>query len=140
MVTVFVYNNDVQGALRTLKKEQQREGTFRYVKAKHCFKSSRLKRKERLIEIIRRKLKESSEKIARVQTENIKAVITPFVFEAEGYTVRVFDDGRVVCFNARGRLILKSMIEEFDFDNISSNKKDKQDSNSVVKKEDLNSN
>ena len=38
MATVIIYNNDVQGALRALKKEQQKEGTFRYTKARKSFK------------------------------------------------------------------------------------------------------
>ena len=46
MATVIVYNNDVQGALRALKKELQKDGVFRLVKGRKNFKNNRELKKE----------------------------------------------------------------------------------------------
>ena len=64
MATVTIYNNDVQGALRALKKELQKEGVFRLAKARKNFKNNKKKAKERFDEIVRRKIKDKHEKKA----------------------------------------------------------------------------
>lgn len=119
MATVVIYNNDVQGALRALKKEQQKEGTFRYIKSRKTFKNSHELAKERLTEIIRRKIKDKHEKIANsayigVEYQNQK----PFVFKVNGYIVKVFNNGKVFVFTAKNKKVNELMIDKADFDNM----------------------
>ena len=99
MATVVIYNNDIQGALRTLKKEQQKEGTFRYIKAKKTFKTRHEKSIERMSEIIRRKIKDWNEKLlSNFYNKTTVQKSQPFVFRVSGYLVKVFNDGRVLFF------------------------------------------
>ena len=120
MATIIIYNNDVQGALRALKKELQKEGVFRLAKARKNFKNNREKAKERIDEIIRRKIKDKHEEKANsayigVNEENPK----PFVFKLDTYTVKVYNDGKVIVYSAKSKKINEMMLNEANFDNIS---------------------
>ena len=119
MATIIIHNGDIQGALRTLKNEQQKEGTFRYIKAKKSFKNKREKALERTVEIIRRKLKDKREKAATsayngVVAENPK----PFVFRLANYIVKVFNNGVVGVYTLKNKKINEVMLNNADFDNI----------------------
>ncbi len=116
MATVIIYNNDVQGALRALKKEQQKEGTFRYTKARKCHKNNHELSQERLTEIIRRKIKDRNEKIAngfynQICSQNDR----PFVFKLYGYDIKIYNTG-IVCIFLKNRKINEIMLNEIDFD------------------------
>ena len=102
MATVVIYNNDVQGALRALKKEQQKEGTFRYIKLKKTFKTRHEKSIERMSEIIRRKIKDWNEKLLNnFYNKTTIQKSQPFVFQINRYVVKIFNDGRVLVFFAQ---------------------------------------
>ena len=118
MATVVIYNNDIQGALRALKKEQQKEGTFRYIKLKKTFKTRHEKSIERMSEIIRRKIKDWNEKLLNnFYNKTTIQKSQPFVFQINRYVVKIFNDGRVLVF-LRNRKINKLSFEDVDFDNI----------------------
>ncbi len=119
MATVTIYNNDVQGALRALKKELQKEGVFRIAKARKNFKNNREKAKERFSEIIRRKKKDKQEEKANsacvgVNEEKPK----PFVFKLDTYVVKVYNDGKVSVYNNKNKKINELMLNEANFDSI----------------------
>ncbi len=119
MATVTIYNNDVQGALRALKKELQKEGVFRLAKARKNFKNNREKAKERFDEIVRRKIKDKHEKKANsvyvgVNEEKPK----PFVFKLDSYVIKVYDNGKVVIYTAKNKKLNELMLDEANFDNI----------------------
>lgn len=119
MATVVIYNNDIQGALRALKKEQQKEGTFRYIKSRKTFKNAHELAKERLTEIIRRKIKDKHEQVANsayagVEVQNQK----PFVFKLYGYVIKVFNNGKVFVFTNKNKKVNELMLDKADFDNI----------------------
>lgn len=117
MATVVIYNNDIQGALRALKKEQQKEGTFRYIKAKKTFKTRHEKSIERMSEIIRRKIKDWNEKLlSNFYNKTTVQKSQPFVFRVSGYLVKVFNDGRVLVFS-NNKKINELSFENADFDN-----------------------
>lgn len=119
MATVIVYNNDVQGALRALKKEQQKDGVFRIAKGRKNFKDRREKKKERLTEIIRRKIKDKHENRANSVYSGVKVQTPkPFVFELEGYMVKVYDDGKVKVYTSKNKKINELMLNEANFDDI----------------------
>lgn len=116
MATVIIYNNDVQGALRALKKEQQKEGTFRYTKARKCHKNNHEIKQERLTEIIRRKIKDRNEKVAngfynQICSQNDR----PFVFKLYGYDIKIYNTGMVYIF-LKNKKINEIMLNEIDFD------------------------
>ena len=119
MATVIIYNNDIQGALRALKKEQQKEGTFRYIKGRKNFKNAHERNKERLTEIIRRKIKDKHEQAANgaymgVEIQNPK----PFVFKLSGYIVKVFNNGKVFVYKKKKKKVNEVMLDKADFDDI----------------------
>ena len=119
MATVIIYNNDIQGALRALKKEQQKEGTFRYIKGRKTYKNNHEKNKERLTEIIRRKIKDKHEKAANgaymgVDVQNPK----PFVFKISGYIAKVFNNGKVFIYTNKNKKVNEVMLNKADFDDI----------------------
>ncbi len=119
MVTVFVYNSDIQGALRNLKKEQQREGTFRYVKAAKFFKPKRQVEKERMQEIVRRKRKDLSEKMLKLQVETIPSKISPFILTSGDFKIKIFDNGLVKIFDLKtDKKRLETSVDKVDFDNL----------------------
>ena len=117
MATVVIYNNDIQGALRALKKEQQKEGTFRYIKAKKTFKTKHEQSIERVSEIIRRKIKSWNEKLLSnfYNKINVKKA-QPFVFRVNGYLVKVFNNGKIFVF-LHNKKINELLLENVDFDN-----------------------
>ena len=117
MATVVIYNNDIQGALRALKKEQQKEGTFRYIKAKKTFKTKHEQSIERMSEIIRRKIKSWNEKLLSnfYNKINVKKA-QPFVFRVNGYLVKVFNNGKIFVF-LHNKKINELLLENVDFDN-----------------------
>ena len=130
MATVVIYNNDVQGALRALKKEQQKEGVFRIVRAEKNFKNNHTLKKERMDEIIRRKIKDKHEAIANsaysgVTVENPK----PFVFRILNYIAKVYDDGRVFICSLKNKKIAEFMLDKIDFDDIENAIKNKLEEN-----------
>lgn len=119
MATVIIYNNDIQGALRALKKEQQKEGTFRYIKSRKTYKNAHEKKKERLTEIIRRKIKDKHEQVANgaymgVEIQNPK----PFVFKLSGFVVKVFNNGKVFVYTNKNKKVNEVMLDKADFDDI----------------------
>ena len=117
MATVVIYNNDIQGALRALKKEQQKEGTFRYIKAKKTFKTRHEKSIERMSEIIRRKVKDWNEKIlSNFYNKTTTQKSQPFVFRVSGYLVKIFNNGKVFVFS-HNKKINELSFENVDFDN-----------------------
>lgn len=117
MATVIIYNNDVQGALRALKKEQQKEGTFRYIKAKKTFKNNREKALERETEIVRRKIKDKNEKISNGFYNQISVQSSkPFVFKLYGRIIKVFNDGRVGVYTSKNKKVNEIMLDVVDFD------------------------
>lgn len=119
MATVVIYNNDIQGALRALKKEQQKEGVFRIVKAKKNFKNARVLSKERMDEIVRRKIKDKHEKKANNAYSGIsEQKPKPFVFKLEGYIVKVYDNGKVAVYTQKNKKIREMMLNNVEFDNI----------------------
>lgn len=118
MATVIIYNNDVQGALRALKKEQQKEGTFRYIKAKKTFKTKHEKTAERVSEVIRRKIKNWNEKLwSNFYNKTTPQKSKPFVFQVNNYVVKLYDDGRVLVF-LHNKKVNELTFESADFDNI----------------------
>ena len=117
MATVVIYNNDIQGALRALKKEQQKEGTFRYIKAKKTFKTRHEKSIERMSEIIRRKIKDWNEKLlSNFYNKTTAKKAQPFVFRINGYLVKIFNNGKVFVF-LHNKKINELSFEDVDFDN-----------------------
>ena len=64
---VFVRDNDVDKALRTLKRKMQREGVFRMLKAKRAYEKPSEKRIRKKAEAIRRRRKMERK---RAQREN----------------------------------------------------------------------
>ncbi len=117
MATVIIYNNDVQGALRAPKKEQQKEGTFRYTKARKSFKNAHELREERLTEIIRRKIKDINEKKANGFYNQIVAKADrPFVFRLYGYIIKVYNTGKVYIFTSKNKKINESVLDKINFD------------------------
>ena len=119
MATVVIYNNDIQGALRALKKEQQKEGVFRLVKAKKNFKNARVLSKERMDEIIRRKIKDKHEKKANNAYSGVsEQKPKPFVFKLEGYIVKVYDNGKVIFYTQKNKKINEMMLNDVEFDSI----------------------
>ncbi len=54
---VFVRDNDVDKALRVLKKKMQREGVFRELKAKRAYEKPSEKRIRKSLEAVRRRRK-----------------------------------------------------------------------------------
>ena len=138
MATVIVYNNDVQGALRALKKELQKDGVFRIVRARKNFKDARTLKKERLTEIIRRKIKEVHEKRASFAYVGIDPQKPkPFVFKLNPYLIKVYDNGKVFVYNEKRKKINEIMLDVVDFDDMNSligkikNKKAQQDAEVV---------
>ena len=119
MATVTIYNNDVQGALRALKKELQKEGVFRLTKARKNFKNNREKAKERADEIVRRKIKDKHEKIANSAYIGVLAVKPkPFVFKLNKYVVKVYNDGRVAIYAEKNKKVNELMLDKANFDDI----------------------
>ena len=119
MATVVIYNNDIQGALRALKKEQQKEGVFRIVKAKKNFKNTRTLLKERMDEIIRRKIKDKHEKKANNAYSGVtERKPKPFVFKLEEYIVKVYDNGKVSFYTQKNKKIYDKMLNDVEFDNL----------------------
>ncbi|MBQ7551910.1 MAG: 30S ribosomal protein S21 [Rickettsiales bacterium] len=117
MATVVIYNDDIQGALRALKKEQQKEGTFRYIKAKKTFKTRHEKYIERMSEIIRRKIKDWNEKLfSNFYNKTTAKTAQPFVFRISGYLVKIFNSGKVLVF-LHNKKINELSFEDVDFDN-----------------------
>lgn len=117
MATVIVYNNDIQGALRSLKKELQKDGVFRLVRGRKTFKDERVIKKERMTEIIRRKIKETHEKRAISAYTGVNPQKPkPFVFKHNQYVVKVYDNGKVFVFNDKNRKINEVMLDVVDFD------------------------
>ncbi|MEK7802463.1 MAG: 30S ribosomal protein S21 [Pseudomonadota bacterium] len=57
MVTVSVRDNNVDQALRVLKKKMQREGIFREMKMRRDFEKPSIKKKRELAESVRRSRK-----------------------------------------------------------------------------------
>ena len=139
MATVTIYNNDVQGALRALKKELQKEGVFRLVKARKNFKNNREKAKERFDEIVRRKIKDKHESKANSAYSGVmEQKPKPFVFKLEGYVVKVYNDGKVSIYTNKNKKVNELMLDKVDFDNIESlvsnkiSKQNQQDTDEVV--------
>lgn len=119
MATVILYNNDIQGALRALKKEMQKEGVFRLMKARKTFKNNREKAKERADEIVRRKIKDKHEKIANSAYIGVLAVKPkPFVFKLNKYVVKVYNDGRVAIYAEKNKKVNELMLDKANFDDI----------------------
>jgi len=56
-VQVFVRDNNIDQALRVLKKRMQREGVFRELKAKRAYEKPSEKRIRKLAEAVRRRRK-----------------------------------------------------------------------------------
>ena len=129
MATVTLYNNDIHGALRALKKELQKEGVFRIIKANKTFKNNHERKTERFNEIVRRKKKDQHEKKANSAHIGVKEQKPkPFVFKLSGYVVKVYDDGRVVVYTTKNKKVNELMLNEANFDDIESlitNKKEK---------------
>lgn len=120
MATVVIYNNDVTGALRALKKEQQKEGTFRCIKAKKTFKNNREKSLERMTEIIRRKIKDRNEKAL----DSSSGVMTsqgqkPFVFQVFNHIVKIYNNGKVCVYTTKNKKVNELMLDKADFDDAS---------------------
>ena len=120
MATVVIYNNDVMGALRALKKEQQKEGTFRCIKAKKTFKNNREKSLERMTEIIRRKIKDRNEKAL----DSSSGVMTsqgqkPFVFQVFNHIVKIYNNGKVCVYTTKNKKVNELMLDKADFDDAS---------------------
>ena len=120
MATVVIYNNDITGALRALKKEQQKEGTFRCIKAKKTFKNNREKALERMMEIIRRKIKDRNEKAL----DSSSGVITsqgqkPFVFQVFNHIVKIYNNGKVCVYTTKNKKVNELMLDKADFDDAS---------------------
>ncbi len=120
MATVVIYNNDVMGALRALKKEQQKEGTFRCIKAKKTFKNNREKMLERMTEIIRRKIKDRNEKAL----DSSSGVMTsqgqkPFVFQVFNHIVKIYNNGKVCVYTTKNKKVNELMLDKADFDDAS---------------------
>ena len=120
MATVVIYNNDVMGALRALKKEQQKEGTFRCIKAKKTFKNMREKMLERMTEIIRRKIKDRNEKAL----DSSSSVMTsqgqkPFVFQVFNHIVKIYNNGKVCVYTTKNKKVNELMLDKADFDDAS---------------------
>ena len=120
MATVVIYNNDVMGALRALKKEQQKEGTFRCIKAKKTFKNNREKSLERMTEIIRRKIKDRNEKAL----DSSSSVMTsqgqkPFVFQVFNHIVKIYNNGKVCVYTTKNKKVNELMLDKADFDDAS---------------------
>ena len=120
MATVVIYNNDVTGALKALKKEQQKEGTFRCIKAKKTFKNNREKMLERMTEIIRRKIKDRNEKAL----DSSSGVMTsqgqkPFVFQVFNHIVKIYNNGKVCVYTTKNKKVNELMLDKADFDDAS---------------------
>ena len=120
MATVVIYNNDVMGALRALKKEQQKEGTFRCIKAKKTFKNNREKALERMMEIIRRKIKDRNEKAL----DSSSGIMTsqgqkPFVFQVFNHIVKIYNNGKVCVYTTKNKKVNELMLDKADFDDAS---------------------
>ena len=120
MATVVIYNNDVMGALRALKKEQQKEGTFRCIKAKKTFKNMREKMLERMTEIIRRKIKDRNEKAL----DSSSGIMTsqgqkPFVFQVFNHIVKIYNNGKVCVYTTKNKKVNELMLDKADFDDAS---------------------
>ena len=120
MATVVIYNNDVMGALRDLKKEQQKEGTFRCIKAKKTFKNMREKMLERMTEIIRRKIKDRNEKAL----DSSSGIMTsqgqkPFVFQVFNHIVKIYNNGKVCVYTTKNKKVNELMLDKADFDDAS---------------------
>ena len=118
MATILICNNDVQSALRSLKKELQKDGVFRLVKGRKNFKNNRELKKERFEEIIRRKIKDKHEAKANsaysgVNVENPK----PFVFKIQGYNIKVYNDGKVLVYDG-SKKINEARLDKVDFDDL----------------------
>jgi len=62
---VFVRDNDINSALRVLKKKMQREGLFREMKARGAFEKPSEKRAREKAEAIRRQRKLARKKLQR---------------------------------------------------------------------------
>ena len=122
MVTIVVYNNDINGALKALKRIQQQENTFKCVKSKKYYKNNAETATNRFTEIVKRKIKEYKEKKLSIQNEMVKSKITPFIFNLDRYIVKIFDSGAVVVM-LDNKNVLKTTIDKIDFDNIESSLK-----------------
>ena len=121
MATVTIYNNDVQGALRALKKELQKEGVFRLTKARKNFKNNREKAKERLDEIVRRKIKDKHESKANSAYNGVNEMKPqPFIFKLENYIIKVYDNGNVGVYTLKNKKVNELMLDKADFDDIDS--------------------
>ena len=120
MATILICNNDIISALRSLKKELQKDGVFRLVKGRKNFKNNRELKKERMEEIIRRKIKDKHEAKANsayrgVNIEKPK----PFVFKIKDYNIKVYNDGKVLVY-CGNKKINEARLDKIDFDNIES--------------------
>ncbi len=120
MATVVIYNNDVTGALRALKKEQQKEGTFRCIKAKKTFKNNREKSLERMTEIIRRKIKDRNEKALDSSSDVMTSQgQKPFVFQVFNHIVKIYNNGKVCVYTTKNKKVNELMLDKADFDDAS---------------------
>ena len=119
MATIVIYNNDINGALRSLKKEQQKEGVFSIVRGRKRFKNASEISEERLTEIIRRKIKDKIEK--KVNEAYIGVDLskqTPFIFKLEGNTFKVYNNGNVNVYNNKNKKVGSCTLDKADFDDI----------------------
>ena len=58
IVTIVVHDNNVEQALRVLKKKMQREGVFREMKLRRCHEKNSEKKARRQAEAVRRARKQ----------------------------------------------------------------------------------
>lgn len=65
MVQVYVRDNDINGALRVLKKKMQREGTFREMKRRRSYEKPSQRRAREQAEAVRRHRKMLRKRLER---------------------------------------------------------------------------
>ena len=104
--------------MRALKKELQKEGVFRLAKARKTFKNSHELKQERMVEIVRRKIKDKHETKANSAYRGVnEQKPKPFVFKIYGYTAKIYNDGRVMVYE-KNKKVNETMLDKINFDNI----------------------
>ena len=118
MSTCAVTNNDVLSAVKVIKKEQQRDNVFKIIKFYKCHQSNRAIQKERLQDIVKRKLKDAKEKTLSNQLKSISTSKTPFMMNTKNYLIAILHDNQVFATNKNTNKIIKLTTDQVNFDNI----------------------
>lgn len=118
MVAVSVLNKDVMSALKHIKKELQRENVFHDVKAIKHFVSRGKKVKMKLARLVKQKIKERADKVAKFSTQaTTSSSISPMVLHIGQFNVRVMKDD-VTIFNKTTKKSINMKFADVNFDKL----------------------